>query len=50
MAIFGLIKKAQDVWGIWKALGYMLWHGYTTCTIEEQNFLPYKVGFDKPIS
>ena len=31
VALFGLIKKAFYTRGIWEALGYMLWHGYTTC-------------------
>ena len=30
VALFGLIKKAFYTRGIWEALGYMLWHGYTT--------------------
>ena len=32
MASFGLIKRAFYTRGIWEALGYMLWHGYTTTT------------------
>ena len=35
MAYFGLIKKAFYTRGIWEALGYMLWHGYTTKTSKD---------------
>jgi hypothetical protein len=39
VALFGLIKKAFYARGIWEALGYMLWHSYTTeNTLNNRNW------------